>query len=218
MLKRIKDVKEIENIIENSPEGRNTKFLSSSHSLWYRFKNYDRHPPFVMYDKDLPVGLVYATYSQRTKYINLYEIVTIQGQEGKGYASKIWELVMEDAYNSGMRRLKLSCTPDSVTWHNRNGLIFWAVDPTGSLRSDQPLFPTRKQQIEYRDSILSNPTSALPTDPKVLQKLKEESLESHGFGSRKTQTVSEAILAVGDSWLRNAFIQSFEETSLSRFM
>lgn len=218
MLKRIKEINEIENIIKSCPEGRNTKFLSSSHSLWYRFKNYDRHPPFVLYNNDLPVGLVYATYSQRTKYINLYEIVTVQGQEGKGYASKIWELVMEDAYNSGMRRLKLSCTPDSVTWHNRNGLIFWAVDPTGSLRSDQPLFPTRKQQVEYRDSILSNPTSALPTDPKVLQKLKEESLESHGFGVKKTQKVIEAINSVGDSWLRNAFIQSCQESSLSRFM
>ena len=35
---------EVEKLIEDSPKGDNTKFLSSSHSLWFRFKNYEKNP------------------------------------------------------------------------------------------------------------------------------------------------------------------------------
>jgi hypothetical protein len=218
MLGNIKNAEELETIIKNAPEGKNTKFLSAAHSLWFRFKNYDKHPPFVLYKGGAPVAFVFATYSDRSKYINLYEIVTMQGQEGKGYAREIWEGVMQHAYNSGMKRLKISCTPDSVTWHNRNGLIFWAVDPSGSLRSDQPLFPTVSQQREYREYAINRPLMALPKDPKTIQRLKEESLESHGFGPKKTEKVKEAIKAVGDSWLRTDFMIEVQQATLEKFM
>lgn len=215
MIERIENSNELEDIIKSAPEGKNTKFLSASHSLWYRFKNYDKHPPFVLKHNDEPVAFVFATYSQRSKYINLYEIVTMQGQEGKGYASQIWNLVMEHAYLSNMRRLKISCTPDSITWHNRNGLVFWAVDPSGSLRSDQPLFPSSSQQVQYRDSIKNTPHFALPTDPKILEKLASESLESHKFGAKKTKRILQAIQDVGDSWMRDALL--IDQATLEEF-
>lgn len=196
----------IEAAIENSPEGKNTKFLNSSHSLWFRFKNYEKNQPFAWEVDGELVAFVFATYSQRSRYINLYEIVTRQGHEGKGYASIIWEKVMTDAFNSGMSRLKLSCTPSSVTWHKRNGLVFWAVDPTGSLRSDQPLFPTKVDQCAFRDTALKMPHLATPTDPKVTKQLQGESLESHGFGAKKTATVEEAISAVGKYWMRDELV------------
>lgn len=205
----------VELVLSGQPKGKNTKFFEAAHSLWYRFKNYESNPPFVLYDDEgYEVAFVFATYSSRSKYINLYEIVTLEGAEGNGYASRIWEDTMRDAYDNGMRRLKISCTPSSVTWHKRNGLIFWAVDPSGSLRSDQPLFRTREEQIQFRDSTLTSQHLALPTDEKVLARLRAESLESHGFGKKKTQKTQEAIDSVGKFWYRNAL---FETSSLEEF-
>lgn len=203
---------EMELILESQPEGKNTKFLNSAHSLWFRFKNYDKQPPFVLEEQGKPVAFVFATYSQRTKYMNLYEIVTVEGAEGKGYAGKIWDLVIKDAYDKGMRRLKISCTPSSVGWHVRNGLIFWAVDPSGSLRSDQPLFATRKEQLEFREKAIESPKLAYPKDPKTIDRLLSESLESHGFGKKKTEAVKQAISTVGDAWLRQSFEDSIKES------
>lgn len=197
----------VEETLASQPEGKNTRFLSASHSLWYRFNNYETNAPFVLYDnKEMePVGFVFATLSEKTKYMNLYEIVTLEGKEGNGYASMLWEQTMQHAYDKGMRRLKISCTPSSVTWHKRNGLIFWAVDPTGSLRSDQPLFPTRKQQLEFREEARQNPSIALPNE-KVCSKLAEESIESHKFGKKKYAQVTQAIEDVKPYWFRDSLL------------
>jgi len=199
--------KEVEDLLESQPEGKNTKFLKSSHNLWYRFHNYDKNPPFVMLDNGNPVALVFATFSQRSKYINLYEIVTLEGMEGNGYASQVWQHVMQEAYDSGMRRLKISCTPSSITWHVRNGLIFWAVDPSGSLRSDQPLFRTRQEQLDFRERAVKNPSIAFPSDS-VYNKLLAESLDSYKFGTKKRAQVEEAIESVGKYWLRDSLVNN----------
>ena len=208
---------EIEKIIEREPEGKNTSFLKSSHNLWTRFKNYDRYPAYALYDEGNAVAFVFATLSQRSKYINLYEIVTAETREGKGYAGIIWERVMKEACDKGMTRLKISCTPSSVTWHMRNGLVFWAIDPTGSLRSDQPLFPNRHEQLTFRELALKDPAIALPTDQKVIDKLQQESLEYHKFGPKKTATVLEAIENVGEFWFRDT-LSLAKRNSLEEWM
>jgi hypothetical protein len=219
MLDRIKKSENIVELIETlNPEGKNTKFLSSSHNLWYRFKNYDKHPPFVMKKGGEPVAMVFATFSNNSKYINLYEIVTMDGQEGKGYATEIWEEVMGVAYADGMRRLKLSCTPSSVTWHNRNGLIFWAVDPSGSLRSDQPLYSSKAEQLKFREQAIENPNIAFPKDQKVIDRLLSEGLESHKFGMKKKARVEQAIESVGVSWLRDYLVNDNNSATLDKFM
>ena len=210
--------KEMETHIANMPDGKNTKFLKSAHNLWYRFQNYDKNPPFVLRENGEAVAFVFATYSNRSKYINLYEIVTAQGHEGKGYASKIWQEVMQHAHDSGMERLKISCTPDSVTWHNRNGLVFFAVDPTGSLRSDQRLFATPEQQREYREYVIERISIGLPKDPKIIEQFQRESLESHGFGAKKTERVKNAIKAVGSSWVRQDFMNEVKSATLEKFI
>ena len=194
---------ELEDIIKNSEEGANTRFLNSAHSLWTRFKNYDKQPPYVLYQNNIPVSAVFATFSKKTSYVNLYEIVTIQGQEGNGYASEIWSHVMKTASDSNMSRLKISCTPSSVSWHMKNGLVFWAIDSSGSLRSDQPLFATRKEQLSFRESAVQNPKLAIPSDSKVIEQLQRESLEYHKFGKVKTQKITEAIQKVQPYWLRD---------------
>jgi len=195
----------VEQLIEKQPEGTNTRFLNSAHSLWFRFHNYDSNPPLVMFDDGEPVALIFATQSKRSRYVNLYEIVTLEGKEGNGYASRIWSQYMQGAFDNGMERLKLSCTPSSVTWHARNGLVFWAVDPSGSLRSDQPLFRTRQEQIDFRDRAIKDPTIALP-DTKVAAKLIEEGINDHGFGAKKLAKTQEAIDSVGEYWLRDALL------------
>lgn len=201
---------QVEELIAKQPEGNNTKFLKSAHNLWFRFKNYGKHPPFVLED-DGAVALVFITFSQRSGYANLYEIVTLEGKEGNGYASEIYWEVMQEAFNAGMQRLKMSCTPTSVTWHMRNGTLFWAVDPSGSLRCDVPLFPNLHEQLTFREMVLKDPKFALPPD-KVVEKLKQEGLESHGFGPKKTSVVESAINSVGEYWLRDSL---FEPTHVS---
>jgi hypothetical protein len=208
------DSNEVEKLIKNSPPGKNTKFLSAAHNLWFRFKNYDKCPPTVLENDGSVVSLIFATYN-RDGYANLYEIVTIQGNEGKGYATKCWDNWIEYAFKErGSVRLKLSCTPSSVTWHCRNGLLFWAVDPSGSLRSDQPLFPTRSEQIEYRNRAINNPSMALPP-AKVREKLILEDVESYSWSVKKRERTLEAIAAVGDSWIRPALFNNNLETFLS---
>lgn len=206
---------EVEELIRTSPDGPNTKFLNSAHSLWYRFKNYDKAPPMGLEVDGKVVSLIFATYN-RDRYSNLYEIVTLQGAEGRGYASRVWDMFLSYAVKErNIERLKISCTPSSVSWHYRNGLIFWAVDPTGSLRSDQKLFATREEQLEYRQQAILNPSMALPTNPKVIEQLKREGLESYSWGQKKTTKTTEAIEKVGDAWLRDAL---FDTSTLESFL
>jgi hypothetical protein len=154
--------------------------------------------------------MIFCTFN-RDNYTNLYEIVTVQGHEGKGYASAIWDEYVEYATQvKKSERLKISCTPSSVSWHIKNGLIFWAVDPTGSLRSDQPLFKNREEQFIFRKLAIDDPTIALPSE-KVCAQLRGESLESHNFGAKKKASVEAAIKVVGDSWVRTAL---FEQSTL----
>lgn len=202
MIKRMTK-EEVEELLKYKPEGKNTKFLKSAHNLWFRFKNYEKHPPFVLMDGGIdPVALVFITFSQRSKYANLYEIVTIEGEEGRGYASEVYWEVMAEAHKQGMQRLKMSCTPSSVTWHMRNGTLFWAVDPSGSLRCDIPLFPNLHEQLTFRETALKDPSFALPSES-VIENLRNEGLENYGWGVKKTEKVQSAIDKVGEFWLRN---------------
>ncbi len=204
--------KEVAEIISKQPDGKNTAFLKSSHNLWFRFKNYEKQPPFCLLENNEPVALVFATMSDRAKYINLYEIVTLESKERNGFASDIWKHVMKTAYDNSMRRLKISCTPSSVSWHKRNGLIFWAVDPSGSLRSDQPLFPTVDQQLEFRERAVVDPSIALP-DSKIIEQFKNEGYDS--FGAKKKEKILEAIETVKPYWLRHAL---FEQANLEQWI
>lgn len=204
----------VQQIIETSPAGRNTKFLSAAHSLWTRFHNYDKNPPLAYEDNGEVVSLIFSTFN-RDGYANLYEIVTLEGKEGKGYASTCWDAWIDYAvHQRKTQRLKISCTPSSVTWHYRNGLIFWAVDPTGSLRSDQPLFATRAEQIAYRDEAIVRPLQALPPQ-KARTQFRAEGLESYSWGVKKKEKTEAAIAAVGKAWLRPALL---EQPSLEEFL
>ncbi len=203
---------QVEQLIEKQPEGANTKFLKAAHSLWFRFKNYEKNPPFVL-EREEAVALVFITFSQRSKYANLYEIVTLEGKEGNGYASEIYWQVMSEAHSQGMKRLKMSCTPTSATWHKKNGTIFWAVDPSGSLRSDQPIFQNKEEQLRFRELACENKESALPPE-KVCEQFMREGLEDHGFGEKKTAKVTKAIEDVRPFWFRDAL---FAQSSLEDF-
>lgn len=204
-MKFLKDY-EVEELIDNSPKGSNTNFLKSSHSLWTRFGNYDKHPPFAHIDNNEYVSVIFATRSDKTKYVNLYEIVTIQGQEGKGYASGVWNEHSAYCIKRGMNRIKLSCTPKSIGFHKKNGLVFWAVDKQGSLRSDQPLKESIKKQNELRNAALLNPKLVIP-DNKVCEKLKKEDIETLQLSNKKLVDTYQAIQEVGDYWFRKYLYQ-----------
>ena len=74
----------VEELIKNSPAGKNTKFLSAAHSLWYRFHNYDKCPPLAYEVNGDVVSLIFATFN-RDGYANLYEIVTLEGKEANRF-------------------------------------------------------------------------------------------------------------------------------------
>jgi hypothetical protein len=198
---RFVEEKTIKNIIEKSPQGKNTKFLKASHSLWTRFQNYNKHLPAVLYVNNIPVAVIFATCSDKSKYINLYEIVTIQGKERRGYAKQIWSEFVAYWHQHGMERIKLSCTPDSIGFHKKNGLVFWSVDKQGSLRSDQPLMPSIETQISLRERALHDPRLVMP-ESKVREKFKTEDLEYLKLSEKKLIQTYEAILFVGAYWFR----------------
>lgn len=202
---RFADSTTVETLIQTSPAGRNTKFLSAAHSLWYRFQNYEKCPPMALDVNGEIVSLIFATYN-RDGYANLYEIVTVEGREGHGYATRCWDTWIAYAVNTrSMTRLKISCTPSSVMWHYRNGLIWWAVDPTGSLRSDQPLFPTKAEQLAFREAAIRNPFEALPP-PKAQEQFRAEGLDTYAWSEKKKAKTQAAINAVGSAWLRDALL------------
>lgn len=204
----------VQSLIDNSPAGKNTKFLSAAHSLWTRFHNYEKSLPMAYEVNGEVVSLIFATFN-RDGYANLYEIVTLEGKEGNGYASKCWDAWIKYAVEERkIQRLKISCTPSSVSWHLRNGLVFWAVDPTGSLRSDQPLFPTRAEQIAYRDQAIVSPLQALPP-PKAREQFLREGLDAYKWGDKKKAKTQAAIDTVGKAWLRDALM---EQPSLEEFL
>ena len=204
----------VQQILDASPAGKNTKFLSAAHSLWTRFHNYEKNLPMALEVDGEVVSLIFATFN-RDGYANLYEIVTVEGKEGKGYASQCWDLWIKYAVEErNVQRLKISCTPTSVSWHLRNGLVFWAVDPTGSLRSDQPLFATRAEQIAWRDQAIVYPLQALPPQ-KAREQFRREGLDNYDWGDKKKAKTQAAIDAVGKAWLREALM---DQPSLEDFL
>lgn len=210
----------VQKVLDESPKGENTNFLLKAHNLWIRFEYYKSSLPLALKKKNKVVALVFATYTSKG-HTNLYEIVTVEGEEKKGYATEIWDNYIHHAYHV-MRcsRIKMSCTPSSVTWHMRNGLIFWSIDPSGSLRSDQPLFPTREQQIEFREKALIDPKIAFP-DNNTIAMYKIESIEYHEtpkpkkkakkFSDFKKKTIQEAIQSVGKYWFRDSLFDDIEQ-------
>ena len=193
---------EIQKIIDESEKGRNTSFLKASHSLWLRFKNYDKNPPKVLYKSHKAVAVIFATSSDRTLYVNLYEIVTIQGYERRGYASELWSEFVADSHKKGMKRLKLSCTPQSIGFHTKNGLVYWGVDKQGSLKSDQPLMPNISEQITLRHNGIKNYKLLIPSE-KVAESLKKHDIEYMDLSYKKSIETMTAIKFVGKYWLRN---------------
>jgi len=194
---------EVLKVIENSEEGFNTKFLKASHSLWYRFKNYVKNPPYCMYVNNDCCSLIFATQSKINNYVNVYEVCTVQGKEGNGYATKLWESYINYSFNKGMKRLKISCTPDSLGWHIKNGLIFWGVDKQGSLKSDQPLYKSRLEQINFREKAILNPKMAIP-EQKVVKKIKEINIEELNISAKKIEKTFNAINKYSKYYLRSS--------------
>ena len=210
----------VQQVLDESPKGKNTDFLLKAHNLWIRFEYYKSSLPLILKKNNKIVALVFATYPSKG-HTNLYEIVTVEGEEKKGYASEIWDNYIHHAYHTmKCDRLKMSCTPSSVTWHMRNGLIFWSIDPSGSLRSDQPLFPTREEQIAFREKALLDPAIAFPDNDTVAM-YKIESIEYHEtpkpkkkakkFNDKKKKEIETAIQSVGRYWLRDALFDDIEQ-------
>lgn len=191
---------EVEELIEKSLEGPNTNFLKASHNLWKRFKNYSKSLPMGLERSGDIVSIIFATFN-RNRYTNLYDIVTMQGEEGQGYARLLWsEYIQYAIYPREMNRLKISCTPSSIGWHLENGLVFWGVDPTGSLKSDQPLYPSVDSQRTARELFVKDPRLAMP-EPKVAAELKLCKLERYSFSDSKKKKIQEAIRKTGKFWL-----------------
>jgi len=193
---------EIEQLLETLPvDEKNTKFAKGAHNLWVRFHNYSKHDPFVLEVYGQIVAVCHITVLKNKDYANLYEIYTIPSSEGKGYASTLYWQIMEHMANSysGIR-LKMSCTPSSIGWHYRNGIIGYGVDPSGSIRVDMPIEPTKEMQLALREGWKTNPEYVLPP-AKSLEKLLKE---NPSFGVKKSAQVKQSIDTMGEYYLRES--------------
>ena len=189
---------EMANWINNMPEGRNAVFARAANNLWIRFKNFEKNAPFALEVDGEIVCVVMITKLARSSYCNLYEIVTKQGEEGNGYARRLYWNVMSYMYDAGVERLKMSCTPTSISWHNGNGIIGWGVDNTGSIRVDIPIKGSREEQLEFRVNFKDHFDELFPPS-KSSDALKKE---NHTFGVKKTEQVESSKAVLGKYYLR----------------
>ena len=194
---RIKNINKetMEELLVKMEGHPNESFAKAAHSLWFRFKNYEKNPPYVIYTDNYEIAAVcMITKLQREPYANLYEIFSVE----PGYASNLYWGIMQIMMEKGVERLKMSCTPASIGWHMKNGIVGWAVDPSGSIRVDVPIMPTQQEQLDLRELAVIDPSVVMPPT-KQANKLR---LEENSFGPRKLPVVEKAIDAVGQYYLR----------------
>ena len=197
MIERVTQV-EFEVWVQSMDEGRNKTFAKGAMNLWIRFKNFEKNAPFVLkIDGDIKCAILITKLS-RAPYCNLYEIVTKQGEEGNGYARRLYWHVMSHMYDAGVLRLKMSCTPTSIGWHYGNGIIGWGVDATGSIRVDVPLRRTREEQLELRADYKKNMEEITPPEKAIKALLKENPT----FGTKKAIQVASSKGHLGEYYLR----------------
>jgi hypothetical protein len=204
MTERITQV-EFEAWVQDMDEGRNKTFAKGAMNLWIRFKNFEKNAPFALRVDGKIKCVILITKLSRTPYCNLYEIVTATGEEGNGYARRLYWDVLSYFYDAGVLRLKMSCTPDSISWHNGNGIIGWGVDPTGSIRVDIPLKPTREEQLELRENFEENISKIIPPE-KVAFKLLNENVS---FGRNKEAQVNNSKNIMGKHYRREELLDYY---------
>jgi len=191
---------EMEVFLDSLPvDEKNTKFAKGAHNLWVRFHNYGKHDPFVLKVDGQIVAVCHITVLKKGDYANLYEIYTIPNSEGKGYASTLyWQIMEHMAHTYPRIRLKMSCTPSSIGWHYRNGIIGYGVDPSGSIRVDIPIIAAQQDQLLIRNGWMGNPEFVLPP-AKSREKLLKE---NPSFGVKKSAQVEQSIETMGKYYLR----------------
>ena len=191
---------EIQDLLDTLPaDEKNTKFAKGAHNLWIRFHNYGKHDPWVLEVDGQIVAVCHITVLKKQDYANLYEIYTIPNSEGKGYASTLyWQVMMHLSMSHHGIRLKMSCTPTSIGWHFRNGIIGYGVDPSGSIRVDVPIEPTKELQLAVRETWKLNPEQVLPPLKSREKLLKENPT----FGVKKSVQVGQSIETMGEYYLR----------------
>lgn len=191
---------EMEVFLDSLPvDEKNTKFAKGAHNLWVRFHNYGKHDPFVLKVDGQIVAVCHITVLKKGDYANLYEIYTIPNSEGKGYASTLyWQIMEHMAHTYPRIRLKMSCTPSSIGWHYRNGIIGYGVDPSGSIRVDIPIAATKQDQLLTRFVWMGNKEFVLPPTKSREKLLKE----NPSFGVKKSAQVEQSIAMLGDYYLR----------------
>jgi len=190
---------EFEVWVQCMDEGRNKTFAKGAMNLWIRFKNFEKNAPFVLkVNGDIKCAILITKLS-RAPYCNLYEIVTKQGEEGNGYARRLYWDVMAHMFSDGVLRLKMSCTPTSIGWHYGNGIIGWGVDATGSIRVDIPLRKTREEQLALRVDYKNNMEEITPPEKAIKALLKENPT----FGMKKTAQVEASKEQLGSHYLRD---------------
>ena len=179
---------------------KNLKFAKAAHSLWVRFHNYEKNPPYVIYDDLNKIAAVcMITKLQREPYANLYEIFAVK----PGYATDLYWGVMSHMHIMGVKRIKMSCTPSSIGWHLKNGVVGWGTDPTGSIRVDMPLMATQQEQLDLRDLAMYDPALVMPMG-KPHSRLIDE---NNSFGPRKLPVVEKAIDRMGDYYMRRKLLE-----------
>ena len=190
---------EVESMLTQYGQQGNNSLIRWNHGMWIRFGNYDNdNLPLAMLVKGNIVGLVFYCIL-KNHIVNQYEIIVREGVTHEKYGEYLWRYWIEYVSLQGAKYLKISCTPQSIKWHYKHGLIFWGIDSSGSLRSFQPLFPTVEEQCRWRDYVIKHPDYKI-LSPKIAQFYLNEMLKDRKWSKEKINKIKDSILYIDKAW------------------
>ena len=96
----------------------------------------------------------------------------------------------------------MSCTPSSIGWHLKNGIVGWGIDPSGSVRVDIPIADSLQEQLDLRDRAVHDPSIIMPQGKNLDRLVNEE----NSFGKIKLAKVEKSISLMGDYYMRKEIL------------
>ncbi len=146
---------EVENFISSLPNSDRKKFLCNAHSLWIRFRNYEKQLPIAIIENSQLKSIAFVSKLKKHSMINLYDIVSFD----TGYGKKLWMEMIAYYYNLGVRNIKFRALYSAVKFYDDLGIYFWGFDGK-SFTVEQPLYSTIEEMQKWRNDFILSPICA----------------------------------------------------------
>lgn len=143
---------EVEKFILLLPDNKRKRFLSNAHSLWIRFKNYEKQLPIAIVENNEIKSIAFVSKLKKQSMINLYDIVSFD----TGYGKILWQEMIAHYYKLGVENIKFRALYSAIKFYDNLGIYFWGFDGK-SFTVEQPLYPTIEEMQEWRNQFILNP-------------------------------------------------------------